>query len=154
MATTTEKYGLTLPAGSDYVDIEVLNENTRKIDAALAGKSDGVTLTHEKSGTVHALTGLGERSGILQAVFKAAAGFAGGDTFTVDGAEYIAQQMNGEALSDGFFASGAAVSCVVDTEGLTMVFSGGSSLPYTYGTTDLTAGTSPLADGAIHLVYE
>lgn len=35
MSSTTENLGLTLPAGSDWADVEVLNENWKKIDAAV-----------------------------------------------------------------------------------------------------------------------
>ena len=34
--TKTEKYGLNLPSDSDFVDVEVLNENWKKVDQALA----------------------------------------------------------------------------------------------------------------------
>lgn len=33
--TKTEKYGLNLPGDSDFVDVEVLNENWKKVDQAL-----------------------------------------------------------------------------------------------------------------------
>ena len=35
MSSTTENLGLTLPAGSDWADVQVLNENWKKIDAAV-----------------------------------------------------------------------------------------------------------------------
>lgn len=35
MSSTTENLGLTLPAGSEWADVEVLNENWEKIDAAV-----------------------------------------------------------------------------------------------------------------------
>lgn len=35
MSSTTENLGLTLPAGSDWADVAVLNENWKKIDAAV-----------------------------------------------------------------------------------------------------------------------
>lgn len=34
--TNTEKYGLNLPSDNDFVDIETLNENWKKVDQALA----------------------------------------------------------------------------------------------------------------------
>lgn len=120
-------------------------------------KGATVVLTHAKNGTVHALTGMDDRSGIVTAAFLATADFAEGDVFTVDAVTYTAQTLNGETLStDGFFAANAVVVVAIDTAEHTLTFSGSGSgeLPYTYGTTDLTAGTSPLADGAIHLVYE
>ena len=40
MSSTTENLGLTLPAGSEYADVAVLNENWEKIDAAVSKKVD------------------------------------------------------------------------------------------------------------------
>lgn len=97
-----------------------------------------VTLTHVKEGTTHKLTGLGEMTGLIMGRFKAAAGFAEGDTFTIDGIAYTAQQENGEALSDGQFAEGAGVSVVVDTAGKILNFKGGGGV----GTSDLALATA------------
>ena len=91
-------------------------------------KTESTTLVHTCANNVHILTGLDGKSGIISMQFKATEGFAEGDTFTIDGTEYIAQQMNGEALSDGFFAAGAAVSCVVDTESRVVNFKGGGGV--------------------------
>lgn len=81
-----------------------------------------VTLTHAKSGTVHSLTGLSGRTGIISAVFKATAAYAEGNTFTVDGVTYTAKTQTGEALPDGAFASGTVVGVLIDTVGKTINF--------------------------------
>lgn len=41
MSTMTEHYGLEMPLGSDYYDINVQNQNMEKIDAALWGLDEG-----------------------------------------------------------------------------------------------------------------
>lgn len=88
------------------------------------------TLTHTKSGTVHRLTGLGDRSGFISVVFKASANFVEGDTFTVDGVTYTAKLQNGEIPEDDLFVSGTIVPCIIDTDGKTVNFkNAGVSLP-------------------------
>lgn len=123
-----------------------------RVSAVVAKKAGGEKLQHAKSGTVHALTGLAG-TGIILATFTAAAAYAKGDTFTVNGTAYTAATENGEALSDGFFAAGTLVMLTADTADKTLVFPG-SAVPYTYGTADLTAGTSALETGKLHFVYE
>lgn len=92
-------------------------------DAEAPSAANGVhPLTHAKSGTVHALTGLSGRTGIVSAVFKASAAFVKGNTFTVDGTTYSAKLQTGEALPDGIFASGASVGVLIDTAGKTVNF--------------------------------
>lgn len=45
--TKTEKYGLNLPSDSDFVDVEVLNENWKKVDQALT-TLNALTVTIQK----------------------------------------------------------------------------------------------------------
>lgn len=94
-------------------------------------KGATVTMTHAKSGTVHALTGLSGRTGLVPVMFKATAAFAEGDTFTVDGTTYAAQTSDGNALESDYWVSGACVSAVIDTESATVNFKtgGGIKLP-------------------------
>lgn len=73
---------------------------------------------HAKNGTVHELTGSGNNIR-----FVATAGFAEGDSMTVNGEACTARTISGEALWGGFFAKGAAVVCW--REGNTLNFSGG-----------------------------
>lgn len=89
------------------------------------------TLTHSKTGTVHALTGLNGAAGILSCQFKATAAFAAGDTVKVDGTSYTIKLTNGEDAEDNLFVSGAIVPCIVDTAGKTVNFkaAGGQRLP-------------------------
>lgn len=89
------------------------------------------TLSASYSGTVHALTGLSNVSGLVSCVFTAAANYTAGDTFTVDGTPYTIQLSNGEAAEDNLFVSGATVSVVIDTAGKKINFkaAGGVKLP-------------------------
>lgn len=46
MATQTQYYNLTKPAGNENVDINVLNENMDLIDSALHKKADGQAISY------------------------------------------------------------------------------------------------------------
>ena len=84
-----------------------------------APAEDGVVLyTHRKSGTVHTLTGRGDNIR-----FVAAADFAVGDTFRVNGQDCTAATIAGDALWAGFFRAGAVVVCYRTGNALT--FNGG-----------------------------
>lgn len=84
-----------------------------------APAADGMSLyTHKKSGTEHVLTGSGNNIR-----FVAAADFAAGDTFQVNGTGCTARTMGGDALWAGFFRAGAVVVCYRTWNALT--FNGG-----------------------------
>lgn len=85
-------------------------------------------LTHSKSGTTHALTGLSGVSGTVSCVFTATAAYSAGDTITVDGTAYTIQLSNGEAAEDNLFVSGASVPVVIDTAGKKVNFKAGGGL--------------------------
>jgi hypothetical protein len=106
-----------------------------------------VTLTHAKSGTVHELTGLDEMTGLVNAQFKATRAITEGDTLTIDGVSYAAQLTNGDALASDFWAIGATVGCIIDTEDKTVNFKGG-------GGVKLPALTNPAAAAQIVQGYQ
>lgn len=84
-----------------------------------APAADGMSLyTHKKSGTEHILTGSGNNIR-----FVAAADFAAGDTFRVNGTGCTARTVGGDALWAGFFRAGAVVVCYRTGNALT--FNGG-----------------------------
>ena len=85
-----------------------------------------VTLTHQKSGTVHAFTGLGERIGLVPCQFKAADGYTAGDTATIDGEAYTIQLTGADAPETDLFVSGKSILVDVDTEGKTIRRAGAS----------------------------
>lgn len=90
------------------------------IGAAAAG--DGVSLyTHQKSGTVHTLTGSGDNIR-----FMATADFSERDTIQVNGQACTAATTAGDALWNGFFKAGAMVVCYRTGNALT--FNGGGLL--------------------------
>ena len=135
--TANRKYKMTNNAdGTVSLDDQTVYSQTGdKVTAAVLNElSQNVVwpLTHSKSGTTHALTGLSGASGILSCQFKATAAFAAGDTVTVDGTSYTTIRLsNGEEAEDNLFVSGAVVPCIVDTAGLTVNFkgAGGQKLP-------------------------
>lgn len=86
------------------------------------------TLTHAKSGTVHALNGLSSDDALVSVQFKTTAAYTAGDTFSVNGAAYAPKMPNGKAPDGGFFASGALMSAILDTEAKTVNFKGGGGL--------------------------
>ena len=98
-------------------------------------------LDYAKSGTVHGLTGLNGAAGVIACQFKATAGFAAGDSVTVDGTAYTLKLSNGETAEDNLFVSGAIVPCIVDTAGETVNFragGGGQLKKYAAGNATIT----------------
>ena len=116
------------------------------VNKALLDEIGVHTLTHAKTGTVHALTGLNGAAGLLSCQFKATAAFAAGNTLKVDGTSYTIKLTNGEDAEDNLFVSGAIVSCIVDTSGKTVNFKAGGGLSAsklalaTAATSDVLAG--------------
>ena len=108
-----------------------------ELQAAVGGLGV-VTLSHEKEGTIHKLTGLNGAEGLLLGRFKATGDYAEGEVFLLDGTPYTARQENGDTLSDGQFVSGAGVAVVVDTEGKRINFKGGGGV----GAADLALATA------------
>lgn len=72
--------------------------------------------THKKTGRVHALSADAEAQNLR---FTAAADFAAGDTFTLNGKAIAARTPSGEGLWTGCFKKGAEVVCHKGTAGLT-----------------------------------
>ena len=87
-----------------------------------------VTLTHEKSGTVHTFTGLGERTGLVPCQFKSTAGYTEGDTATIDGTAYTITLTSADAPETDLFVSGKSILVDVDTESKTINFKAGGGL--------------------------
>lgn len=102
-----------------------------ELDAAILGVGV-VLLTHSKTGTVHALTGLesqiGVYSGLLLGRFLATGDFAEGDSMTVDGESYTVQMTSGEDPEDNLFVAGVGVEAVIDTVHKTVNFKAGGGL--------------------------
>ena len=96
-------------------------------DAAPDG-SMVVTLTHTKSGTIHAFTGLGERTGLVPCQFKSTAGYTEGDTATIDGTAYTITLTGADAPETDLFVSGKSILVDVDTESKTINFKAGGGL--------------------------
>ncbi len=72
--------------------------------------------THQKTGTVHALSAAENAKNLR---FVATADFAGGDTFTLNGRPIAAGTLSGEGLFPGYFKKGAAAVCQKEGEHLT-----------------------------------
>lgn len=96
-------------------------------DAAPDG-SMVVTLTHTKSGTIHAFTGLGERTGLVPCQFKSTAGYTEGDTATIDGTAYTITLTGADAPETDLFVSSKSIIVDVDTESKTINFKAGGGL--------------------------
>lgn len=113
------------PNTYDLVRADSPTQAGTPINKALLDEIGVHTLTHAKTGTVHALTGLNGAAGILSCQFKATAAFAAGNTLKVDGTSYTIKLTNGEDAEDNLFVAGAIVSCIVDTSGKTVNFKAG-----------------------------
>lgn len=112
-------------------------------DAAPDG-SMVVTLTHTKSGTIHAFTGLEERTGLVPCQFKSTAGYTEGDTATIDGTAYTITLTGADAPETDLFVSGKSILIDVDTEGKLINFKAGGGL---------TNGKLALADATEDTVF-
>lgn len=97
-------------------------------DAEPPSGSMVVTLTHAKTGTVHAFTGLGDRTGLVPCQFKSAAGYTEGDTATIDGVDYTITLTGADAPETDLFVSGKSILVDVDTESKTINFKAGGGL--------------------------
>ena len=97
-------------------------------DAEPPSGSMVVTLTHTKSDTVHAFTGLGERTGLVPCQFKSTAGYTEGDTATIDGTAYTITLTSADAPETDLFVSGKSILVDVDTESKTINFKAGGGL--------------------------
>lgn len=97
--------------------LELDDEGRPRLAIPPAAVGGVANYTHTKTGTVHELTGEGENIR-----FVATAGFAEGDSMTVNGEACTVRTISGDALWGGFFAKGAAVVCW--REGNTLNFSG------------------------------
>ena len=135
-STSQKQYQMTdNPNGT--VSLTDVTEYTQEGDKFSAGILNELSqnanwpLTHSKSGTTHALTGLSGVSGTVSCVFKATAAYAAGDSIRVDGTSYTIQLSNGEAAEDNLFVSGASVPVVIDTAGKKVNFkaAGGAKFP-------------------------
>ena len=93
-----------------------------------------------------------------QISFVAPCDSADATCFTINNDEYTICNAKDDNLAgtDGIWASGAIVSVIVNTETKKAYIQNAatSSQSYEYGTTDLVAGTSPLATGKLYFVYE
>ncbi len=128
----TREEGLVIEEG-DALNAANFNDLENRVSSAFSESAlkEIFTLTHSKSGTTHALTGLSGVSGTVSAVFTATAAYTAGDTFTVDGESYTIQLSNGETAEENLFVAGAAVPIVLDTAGKKVNFkaAGGQKLP-------------------------
>ena len=113
-------------------------------DAEPPSGSMVVTLTHTKSDTVHAFTGLGERTGLVPCQFKSTAGYTEGDTATIDGTAYTITLTGADTPETDLFVSGKSILVDVDTEGKLINFKSGGGL---------TNGKLALADATEDTVF-
>lgn len=67
---------------------------------------------------------------------------------------WVYTRTKAEMLSDIGAASATAVQTAQNTANAAQTTADSKAPMYTYGTTDLTAGSSPLATGQLHFVYE
>ena len=114
-------------------ELEIIIQQITGVDpsdptAEPSSVSTVATLTHIKSGTVHAFTGLGSRTGLVPCQFKATAAYTEGDTATIDGTAYTIVLTSDDDPEDGLFVYGRSVLVDVDTAGKTINFKAGGGL--------------------------
>lgn len=138
LVSEAENITAELDPSAIYVDMEMLEE---AIGRAV------VPLSHKKTGSVHALTGLSGRNGLVSCSFTASSAYVKGESFTVDGTAFSVKLQDGSEADDGLFAAGAAVAVLVDTENKTVNFKSG-------GGVKLPALTKPASAAQITAGYE
>lgn len=92
-------------------------------DVAGMDEAGFTSYTHSKSGTVHTLTPQNGSGSNLR--FVATAPFAAGDTIQVGGKTLLPKLLDGEALPDGAWATGAMVVCFLSGDSLFFRAGGG-----------------------------
>ena len=128
MATTTEHYGMTIPAGSDIVNPLVDTfPNFEIIDGQMFVNENATvgTATEIKTGNVHALTRANGNNNTFR--FVATSVFNSGDSFTVDGVSVTCVLPSGESLGDNAYVIGSNVLCILTSTQLTIFTTGGTA---------------------------
>lgn len=180
MSTKTTNYELIKPALTDAADITATNVNWDKIDTKLKELEDKVPeidITPESIGAIPAqafiesgtdldkvvTTGIYRIEGT---VVNAPTGadwsqllvmHGGGDTITQIIGSYSAGTLwhrSGNPTATGGVGQFKEWAQVYDTEHKPTAAEIGAAPAYTYGTEDLTAGTSTLETGKLYFVYE
>ncbi len=143
MSTKTTNYELIKPELTDPADITQTNENWDKIDAELGNMlpKSGGTLT----GALY-IDKDGERKGWIEPVD----GEHELNVIATNDPKSIIRYLNINAEDDIELKD---IIKVVDNSTIYRLY-GEHNRPYTYGTDDLTAGSSPLETGQLHFVYE
>lgn len=141
-AADAENINVTLDTSIVYASAEDLDKITQIVETIIGEKipdsgsgetvvinSSGViTLTHTYTSPNHAFTGLGNRTGLIPAQFKATAGYTEGDTATIDGETYTIQLTGADAPETDLFVEGKSILVDIDTEGKTINFKSGGGL--------------------------
>lgn len=146
LVSSTENISLTVDPTVILVTQKALDTAMEAHNADPDAHGGGMvcTLTHAKSGTAHAFTGLGSRTGLVPCQFKATDGYTAGDTATIDGEAYTIQLTGADVPETDLFVSGKSVLVDVDTEGKMVNFKAGGGL---------TGGKLALADATEATVF-
>lgn len=125
----TTNYDLDITEGTDIANVPISQApNIRKIDEVMkTNESNGFSpATEVLSGTVHNLTRSFPAAGMIRWI--AAAPYAAGDTFTVDGVAVTARTVRGENLPSGAYIVGQCVQAFVDGKNMTVFADSGNAL--------------------------
>lgn len=143
MPNTTTNYGLKKPLPSEFYDINVHNENMEIIDEKLKELESRPTTPaeHDHDDRYYTET---EVDNLLKN--KSDSGH------THDGRYYTETEVNN--LLKNKSDAGHAHNDLYHTKSEINAMLKEQAPSYTYGTTDLTAGTSPLENGKLYFVYE
>lgn len=133
----TTNYNLDITEGTDIANVPISQApNIRKIDEVMkTNESNGFSpATELLSGTVHNLTRSFPAAGMIRWI--AAAPYAAGDTFTVDGVAVTARTVSGENLPSGAYIIGQCVQAFVDGANMTVFVDSGNARLFNNKTQD------------------
>lgn len=133
----TTNYDLDITEGTDIANVPISQApNIRKIDEVMkTNESNGFSpATEVLSGTVHNLTRSFPAAGMIRWI--AAAPYAAGDTFTVDGVAVTARTVSGENLPSGAYIIGQCVQAFVDGANMTVFVDSGNARLFNNKTQD------------------
>lgn len=164
MSTTTSNFGLVKPQLTDAADITGLNKNWNTLDNVINAFSKGVLTTGDGTHYEVNIPGITKlETGLTITIIPNTTSATTTPDLNVNGlgAKYIRRKKIGKETVqipspgevDSWISGGEAIQLTYDGNQWKTDSVLGTEY-YTYGTADLTAGSSTLPEGKLYFVYE